>query len=145
MLRSSGKLLKSWQCSFQKSFAFNCVGLINDGKVAAEVERIKKLWHSFFYHKRLPASSPWHGFLLRVCAFVRERLCVCLCVCVCVTWTGTSVFLLVFGHVCACVCMHVYTCVCVYVCVLERDLELVRSISLGNLSVCLIEWDRSRR
>ena len=55
------------------------------------------------------------------------------------TWTGTSVFLLVFGHVCACVCMHVYTCVCVYVCVLERDLELVRSISLGNLSVCLIE------
>ena len=115
MLRSSGKLLESWQWSFQKSFAFNCVDLINDGKVAAEVERIKTLAQFFiikdFQHRRYDTD-----FYLE-CARSYVSVCVYACVCVCVTWTGTSVFLLVFGHVCACVCMHVYTCVCVYVCV----------------------------
>ena len=84
MLRSSGKLLESWQCSFQKSFAFNCVDLISGGgagKVAAKVEIIKNFGTVFFIIKDFQHRRHDTDFYLE-CARSYVSVCVYACVCV---------------------------------------------------------------
>ena len=71
------------------------------------------------------------GFMVvcvRVCVRACVRACVCararafVCVCVCV-------------RACVCVCVCVCLCVCVCVCVREREVALVRPLSLIHTCV----------